>query len=32
MIQQLETAQNTQHREMLQAALAELDARLARLG
>jgi hypothetical protein len=31
-IQQLETAQNSQHREMLKAALVELDARLARLG
>jgi hypothetical protein len=31
-IQQLETAQNAQHREMLKAALVELDARLARLG
>lgn len=28
---QLESAQNPRHREMLQAALADLDARLARL-
>jgi hypothetical protein len=28
---QLNAAQNPRHREMLQAALAELDARLARL-
>lgn len=31
-IQQLETAQNTQHRQMLESALADLDAKLARLG
>jgi hypothetical protein len=31
-IQQLETAQNTQHRLMLEAALLDLDAQLARLG
>jgi len=30
-IQQLEAAQNPQHRQMLQAALADLDARLSRL-
>jgi hypothetical protein len=29
---QLDSAQNPRHREMLQAALADLDARLARLG
>jgi type IV secretory pathway TraG/TraD family ATPase VirD4 len=28
---QLQAAQNTRHREMLESALAELDARLARL-
>jgi hypothetical protein len=31
-IQQLETAQNAQHRQMLESALADLDARIARLG
>ena len=31
-LQQLEIAQNPRHREMLQSALADLDARLARLG
>lgn len=31
-IQQLEAAQNAQHRLMLQTALADLDAQLARLG
>jgi hypothetical protein len=30
--QQLETAQNSQHRQMLEAALVDLDAQLARLG
>jgi hypothetical protein len=30
-IQQLETAQNTHHRQMLQDALADLDAKLAQL-
>ncbi|MGB7583321.1 MAG: hypothetical protein WBM11_00650 [Terriglobales bacterium] len=31
-MQQLETAQNTHHRQMLASALADLDAQLARLG
>ena len=31
-LQQLETAQNPIHRKMLEAALGELDAQLARLG
>jgi len=31
-IQQLETAQNPHHRQMLESALADLDAQLARLG
>ena len=31
-LQQLETAQNSQHRQMLEAALVDLDAQLARLG
>jgi len=31
-LQQLETAQNPRHRQMLQAALADLDTQLARLG
>jgi hypothetical protein len=31
-IQQLEAAQNTQHRQMLESALADLNAELARLG
>jgi hypothetical protein len=31
-LQQLETAQNSQHRDMLEGALADLDARLAQLG
>lgn len=31
-IQQLEAAQNTQHHQMLESALADLDAELARLG
>ncbi len=31
-IQQLETAQNAQHRKMLEGALADLDDQLARLG
>jgi len=31
-LQQLQTAQNPRHREMLQAALADLDARLSQLG
>lgn len=31
-LQQLETAQNPNHRKMLQSALADLDAQLARLG
>jgi hypothetical protein len=31
-MEQLERAGNPRHREMLQSALAELDARLARLG
>lgn len=30
--QQLQSAQNPRHRQMLESALAELDARLARLG
>jgi hypothetical protein len=30
--QQLQSAQNPRHRQMLEGALAELDARLARLG
>lgn len=30
-LQQLETAQNPRHREMLRRALADLDAQLARL-
>jgi len=30
--QQLEAAQNPRHRQMLEAALAELDAQIARLG
>jgi hypothetical protein len=30
-LQQLETAQNTQHRQMLEVALVDLDAQLARL-
>jgi len=32
LLQQLDAAQNPRHREMLQAALADLDARLAQLG
>ncbi|MGA7380728.1 MAG: hypothetical protein WBX03_07740 [Terriglobales bacterium] len=31
-MQQLEAAQNPHHRQMLEAALADLDAQLARLG
>jgi hypothetical protein len=31
-LQQLESAQNPRHRQMLESALAELDARLARMG
>ncbi len=31
-LQQMETAQHPQHRKMLENALAELDARLAKLG
>lgn len=31
-LQQLEAAQNPRHREMLQSALADLEARLTRLG
>ena len=31
-LQQLNAAQNPRHREMLQAALADLDAKLTRLG
>jgi hypothetical protein len=31
-LQQLEAAQNERHREMLKAALAELDSQLAQLG
>jgi hypothetical protein len=31
-IQQLETARNDHHRQMLESALADLDARIARLG
>jgi hypothetical protein len=31
-VQQLEAAQNTQHRQMLETALADLDAQIARLG
>jgi hypothetical protein len=31
-LQQLEVAQNPRHREVLQAALADLDAQLTRLG
>jgi hypothetical protein len=31
-IQQLENAQNTHHRQMLEGALVDLDAQLARLG
>jgi hypothetical protein len=31
-VQQLETAQNAQHRQMLEAALVDLDAQIARLG
>jgi len=31
-LSQLNSAQNPRHREMLQAALADLDARLAQLG
>jgi len=32
LLQQLETTQNPRYREMLQAALADLDSRLAQLG
>ncbi|HEX3352249.1 MAG: hypothetical protein ACRD3H_13665 [Terriglobales bacterium] len=31
-LQQLQSVQNPRHREMLQSALSELDARLARMG
>jgi len=31
-LQQLQSAQNPRHREMLESALSELDARLARMG
>jgi hypothetical protein len=31
-LQQLETAQNAHHRQMLEGALADLDAQIARLG
>ena len=31
-LQQLQSVQNPRHRQMLESALAELDARLARLG
>jgi hypothetical protein len=31
-LQQLESAQNPRHRQMLESALSELDARLARMG
>jgi hypothetical protein len=31
-LQQLQTVQNHRHRQMLESALSELDARLARLG
>jgi len=31
-LQQLEVAQNSRHRELLQKALSDLDAQLARLG
>ncbi len=31
-LQQLESAQNPRHRQMLESALIELDSRLARLG
>ena len=32
LLQQLDAAQNPRHREMLQAALADLDAQIAQLG
>ena len=32
LLQQLETAQNPRHRQMLEAALADLDAQIAQLG
>ena len=31
-LQQLQSVQNPRHREMLESALSELDARLARMG
>ena len=31
-VQQLQSVQNPRHRQMLESALSELDARLARLG